>query len=633
MCGLAGFVDTGPRVAPASWPELLERMGNVIRHRGPDGSGIWSDPQIGVGLVHRRLAILDLSPAGHQPMVSACGRYIIAFNGEIYNHLDLRAQLESQGSAPEWRGHSDTETLLACIVAWGFQATLQAAIGMFAISLVDRHERVLYLARDRLGEKPLYYGVSEGVLLFGSQLGAIKAHPAFTRDLDRNAIARLLGYGCIGGTASIYRSFRKLPPGTWLAVPLDRATSGLPAPIPYWSVAEVARRGRAAPFRGTPAEAVDELDRLIRQAVTAQQIADVPIGAFLSGGIDSSTIAAVMQSISATPIKTFTIGFHEEGYNEAVHAKAVAQHLGTDHTELYVTPEQALVVIPTLPGIWDEPFADSSQIPTFLVAELARTKVTVALSGDAGDELFGGYRRYVEVARQWEALTRLPSPIRRIGAFAFRAARPLAGIGPITPDWLSNWARKLGTREPMDLYAENMMHWKDPARIVIGADPFGADNEKSDMDLLSRMMLSDSCEYLPDDILTKVDRAAMSVSLETRVPLLDHRVVEFAWQLPSCVAVHDGVQKWPLRAVLERYVPRTLTDRPKMGFGIPLGAWLKGPLRPWAEALLDTTRLNREGFLDAAEVRRKWEEHISGRSDWKYYIWDVLMFQAWLEAQ
>lgn len=649
MCGIAGILARQPI---SNLPAHVQSMANAIIHRGPDSQGVWVDEQDGIALGHRRLSILDLSPAGHQPMQSACGRYVIAFNGEIYNHLELRTQLEQQSRPPVWRGHADTETLLACFAAWGIEKTLKATVGMFAIALWDRQERSLTLARDRMGEKPLYYGWQNGVLLFGSELKALKAHPAFAGDINRDAITLLLRHNCIPAPYSIYKGIFKLLSGHYLTLQHDSDPASAQATA-YWRINDIISAGLAHPFGGNEHEAVDALEAQLKSSIKAQMLADVPLGAFLSGGIDSSTIVALMQAQSSRPVRTFTIGFHEKGYNEAEHAKAVARHLGTDHTELYVRPEDALAVIPQLPGIYCEPFSDSSQIPTFLVSQMTRQHVTVALSGDAGDELFGGYNRYLLACSIWNKLRFLPTPLRHAAASALRSIPPaswdalLKMAGPLLPKRLravqaGDKAHKLADVLPMEngqaVYQQLVSHWKDPAIIVIGArEPATLLNTSSawpPTDGLEHwMMAMDAQTYLPDDILVKVDRAAMANSLETRVPMLDHRVVELAWRMPLNLKIRNGQGKWLLRQVLYRHVPQSLIDRPKMGFGIPLDSWLRGPLRDWAEALLDENRLKQEGYFHPAPIRKMWGEHLSGMRNWQYYLWDVLMFQAWLEHQ
>jgi asparagine synthase (glutamine-hydrolysing) len=628
-------------------------MADALTHRGPDDAGVWVDGEAGIGLGHRRLSILDLSPAGHQPMVSAGGRYVVAFNGEIYNHLGLRRELEMSA---DWRGHSDTETLLAGLEAWGVEATLKKAVGMFAIALWDRGERILYLARDRMGEKPLYYGWQNGVFLFGSVLKALREHPSFKGEIDRDALALFLRHNCIPAPYSIYKDIRKLPPGTFLKLKMGGgqfAQGSLPDPVAYWSLSAVVETGQREPFPGNDAEAISALDARLKESVGLQMVADVPLGAFLSGGLDSSTVVALMQTQSSRPVRTFTIGFNEDGYNEAEHAKAVARHLGTDHTELYVTAKGAMDVIPRLPALYDEPFSDSSQIPTFLISQLARQHVTVSLSGDAGDELFGGYNRYFWAAKLWRWLRVMPKPARSALAGVLTAMSPsnwnaaFASSSRLIPtawsyanpgDKLHKLVEILVAKSPEEIYLGLVSHWKQPGAVVVGgAEPptvlteFARQTSLPDFE--HRMMYLDALSYLPDDILVKVDRAAMGVSLETRVPLLDHRVVEFAWRLPLSMKIRNGRGKWILRQVLYKYVPKELIERPKMGFGVPIDSWLRGPLRDWAESLLDESRLKREGFFRPESIRRKWAEHLSGQRNWQYYLWDVLMFQAWLEAQ
>lgn len=654
MCGLTGF--WGPPLAADEAQAIACRMAETIAHRGPDDAGVWVDALAGVALAHRRLAVLDLSPAGHQPMLSASGRYVIVFNGEIYNHLQLRRELEAGGAAPPWRGHSDTETLLAAFESWGIEATLKRAVGMFAIALWDRETRTLTLARDRLGEKPLYYGWVNGALVFGSELKALRAYPGFDNPIERRALTLFMRHNYVPAPWSIYQRIFKQPPGSFTRFCADSLAEGVGRPgnfQSYWSLCEAAEQGLRAPFSGSEEEARAELEHLLHQSIAGQRVADVPLGAFLSGGIDSSTVVALMQAQSGRPVRTFTIGFHEGEYNEAEHAQAVARHLGTEHAELYVTPEVALAVIPRLPVLYDEPFADSSQIPTSLVAQLARPHVTVALSGDGGDELFGGYNRYFWAQRLWRMITRLPRPLRGAASAGIRVfgpsdwnrvfhmARPLLPARlryPHLGDKLHKLAAILNAGQPEELYLHLVSHWDDPGRLVLGTEepPTALTDPSAWLDCPEferRMMYLDTLTYLPGDILVKVDRAAMGVSLETRVPLLDHRVVEFAWRLPLAMKIRDGQGKWLLRQVLYRHVPRELIERPKMGFGVPIDHWLRGPLREWAEDLLAQDRLRREGYFDPAPIRRKWQEHLSGQRNWQYHLWDVLVFQAWREAQ
>ncbi|MDP2834228.1 MAG: asparagine synthase (glutamine-hydrolyzing) [Pseudomonadota bacterium] len=640
MCGIAGFLDTP--TSPSSAAQLdapLDRMGDAIAHRGPDDCGAWHDADVGIGLAHRRLAILDLSAAGHQPMHSPSGRYVLVFNGEIYNHLTLRGQL----GAENWHGHSDTETLLAGFAAWGIEATLKRAVGMFALAVWDRQNRTLTLARDRLGEKPLYYGWQGEIFLFGSELKALRAHPAFAGEVDRAALDLFLRRGYVPAPHSIYRGINKLPPGTLLTLGGRDA-----APRPYWTVVEARRAGRDEPLPADEGACLDRFESLLRESITGQMVADVPLGAFLSGGIDSSLVVALMQSISARPVRTFTIGFAEQGYDEAGHARAVAAHLGTQHTELYVSPQQAMAVIPRLPTMYDEPFADASQIPTFLVSEMARRQVTVCLSGDGGDELFAGYTRYFWTAAVLRRTAGLPGPLRRFVGRRLAALSPaaldrafaaLSGMLPAhwryanAGDKLGKLADILAARSIEAACRDASSFWKGEQGLVAGLPAALEDAlpETALADIENRMMELDQTGYLPDDILAKVDRAAMAVSLETRIPLLDHRVVEFAWRVPPALKIRDGRGKWLLRQLLYRHVPQTLIDRPKMGFSVPIDNWLRGPLRDWAEALLDPVRLANEGWLSPEAIRRMWQQHLEGRRNAAGELWSVLMFQAWLE--
>jgi len=644
MCGIAGFWSPGAAVDEA----CLRRAAAAIAHRGPDDQGVWADESAGIGLAHRRLSILDLSPAGHQPMLSASGRYVIVFNGEIYNHLDLRAELTEK----TWRGHSDTETLLAAFEFWGVEATLKKSVGMFAIALWDRETRLLTLARDRLGEKPLYYGWQKGTLLFGSELKALKVHPAFVGEVDRDTLTLFLRHSAIPAPYSIYKNIYKLLPGTYWQISLDAFAAHSGVLKTYWSAREVAELGQKTPFAGSDDEARDALESVLGRSVAGQMLADVPLGAFLSGGVDSSTIVALMQTRSTRPVKTFTIGFNEAGYNEAQHAHTVARHLGTEHTELYVTPQDAMDVIPSLSAMYDEPFADSSQIPTCLVSRMARQHVTVSLSGDGGDELFGGYNRYFWARNIWRKLGWMPRPLRAAVAGMLTTVPPAswnssfqkleqwlpARLRYANPgDKLHKVAEILAVRSPEEIYLGLVSHWKNPAQLVPGSqepttlliDPA---YRAALPDFEHRMMYLDTVTYLPDDILTKVDRAAMSVSLETRVPMLDHRVVEFAWSLPLHMKIRQGQGKWLLRQVLYRHVPESLIERPKMGFGVPIDQWLRGPLKLWAEALIEPNKMRREGIFDPAPIQRKWLEHQAGARNWSYCLWDVLMFQQWQEA-
>jgi asparagine synthase (glutamine-hydrolysing) len=651
LCGLAGFLQRGNRLSHDELASRVRAMISSLRHRGPDGTGTWADAGVGIAVGHSRLAVLELSDNGRQPMDSSSGRYVIVFNGEIYNHLSLRELLERDGTRQMgWRGHSDTETLLAGIEAWGLEETLKKSIGMFALALWDRQEQVLCLARDRLGEKPLYYGSQKGTFFFASELKAIKAYPLFECQIDRDAIALQLRLGYIPAPFSIYKGIKKLLPGNLLRINLgDNTLSEVLAP--YWSHDKVVKSGMDAPFAGSDEEAIQSLEHLLRNAVNQQIVADVPLGAFLSGGVDSSAIVALMQSQSSRRVKTFSIGYKNVDYNEADYAKAVAQHLGTDHTELYISSSQALDVIPLLPTLFDEPFSDVSQIPTFLVSKMARKHVTVSLSGDGGDELFGGYNRYVNTQRWWDKMQSMPSWTRHLASFGLSSIKPVAWdrIGR-TVESFSKWGDRgisLGNKvtklagvlkvdDSTSLYRHFISHWPLPDEVVInGHEPSTvATSHLTGLgSMVEQMMFLDTLNYLPDDILVKVDRAAMGVSLETRAPMLDHRIFEFSWRLPLHMKIRNGQGKWILRQVLYKYVPKQLIERPKMGFGVPIDSWLRGPLRDWAESLLDESRLVREGFLNPRPIRQKWIEHLSGQRNWQNQLWNVLMFQSWLEEQ
>ena len=650
MCGLAGFLTTERR-SLGSLEDVVMRMAMAIQHRGPDDSGIWADAHVGIALGHRRLSIIDLSSAGHQPMHSACGRFVLAFNGEIYNHLALRLEMENKGLAPAvWLGHSDTETLLAGFAAWGVKSTLQRTVGMFAIVLWDKSNSVMTLARDRIGEKPLYYGWigkgSEQAFVFGSQLRALRAFPRFDNPVNRSALALYFHYCTVPAPYSIYENIFKLQPGCFLTFQLQDFVSRKIMIEPYWHLTDAVREGIADPFYDE-IKAVSMLDATLREAVSMQAVADVPLGAFLSGGVDSSTLVALMQTQSDRPVQTFTVGFDDKAFDESTYASAVARHLGTDHHEILVQANDARSVIPLLPAIYDEPFSDSSQIPTYLVCKTARENVTVAISGDAGDELFGGYNRYFWAERIWNRVEWLPPAMRELLG---RGAQQITveawdSLGSMIPgihrvarlgDKAHKMAHRLKTVNNLDdLYRSLVTDWPVNVELVKDAQrlPTQLDNHHLVVGLTEsehRMMLWDTLTYLPDDILTKVDRAAMGVSLETRVPFLDHRVVELAWHLPLNMKIRGGQGKWALRQVLYKYVPRKLIERPKAGFGIPVGQWLRGPLRDWAEALLDERRLTEEGYLNPMPIREAWRQHLSCRYDWTSRLWSVLMFQAWL---
>lgn len=647
MCGFAGFIDFSPSRSGDELRTVVGDMAATLVHRGPDDAGEWVDAEAGAALGFRRLAILDLTPGGHQPMASASGRYVITFNGEVYNFAAIRRELESSGAAPAFRGHSDTEVILAAIEAWGVQAAVRRFLGMFALALWDRRDRRLYLIRDRLGVKPLYYGWAGKVFLFASELKALHAYPGFRPEVDRDVLTLFLRHLYVPAPYSIWKGVSKLLPGTILTI------SGPSSAVPtsYWSARQAVETGIADPFRGSQDEAIEQLEVLLRDAVGLRMIADVPLGVFLSGGIDSSTVVALMQVQSSRPVKTFTIGFQESDYDEARYAREVARHLGTEHHELYVTPAQAQAVIPRLPSLYDEPFADSSQIPTFLVSQLARQHVTVALSGDGGDEMFGGYNRYFWGRSIWNKVGWLPALSRNWAARLLTSVSPstwdrlLQQFNPLLPprvrvrtpgDKLAKLGEVIGAATADEMYHRLISCWKTPTAVVAdGVEPPTLLNEAAQwpptLDFTHRMMYLDLMTYLPDDILVKVDRASMGVSLEAREPLLDHRIVEFAWKLPLAMKVRGAKGKWLLRQVLYRHVPPELIDRPKTGFGLPVGSWLRGPLRDWAESLLAEARLRREGFFHAAPIRTKWKEHLSGRRSWHYYLWGVLMFQAWLE--
>lgn len=615
MCGLAGFATKNVmRATEAS--EIITEMTGALKHRGPDDSGIWVDEKNGLALGHRRLAVVDLSDAGRQPMESETGRFVLVFNGEIYNHRKLREYLPDRS----WRGQSDTETLLAAIEQWGLAKTLSATVGMFALALWDKSENTLSLARDRMGEKPLYYGWVGNAFLFASELKAFQKHPDFSVAIDRQALAQYVRSGNVPAPRSIYQGISKLLPGTIAALGKYELTGRRePRKSTFWSLKKLVANRPQFTFKGTANEAVDQLEVLLKTAVKDQSIADVPIGAFLSGGVDSSLVVAVLQSISNQPVRTFSIGFEEKLFNESQHARNVASHLATHHTEFTVTAQDALNVIPDLPTVYDEPFADASQIPTLLVSRLARKYVTVAITGDGGDELFCGYGRYPRIREQWQQLKRIP-------AFARKAA------GRILPESPLQECMQVNSID--DFYRFTNRQWKGFPDLVRGVREED-DSPQIPEELtatLERMMYADTVEYLPNDILTKVDRAAMSCNLETRVPLLDHRVVEFAWSLPDTIKFNQGVEKWPLKQLLYRRVPKQIVERAKMGFGVPINHWLRGELRPWAEDLLDEHTLSQDGFFNPNYVRNEWKRHLSGKHDRHYALWTILMFQSWLKS-
>ena len=650
MCGFAGAFDPGTETA--AWPGVLDGMAKALAHRGPDDQGLWHDPQAGIGLAFRRLSILDLSIEGHQPMASPSGRYLMAYNGEVYNFNALREELLAAGV--RFRGHSDTEAMLAAFEHWGVVPAISRFVGMFAFALWDKTERRLHLVRDRIGIKPLYWGWSRGALLFGSEMTSLRRHPSFSAKLDRSAVASFLQFNYVPAPFAIFEGFRKLEPGCIRTFELGSGAprSGEGSLTRYWSLGEVASAGLAQPFPGDEREAIDELDRRLKESVALRMIADVPLGAFLSGGIDSSLVVALMQAQSTGKVRTFTIGFAEKEYDESAAARAVAARLGTEHTERIVTAGEALEAVPRIAALFDEPFADSSQVPTLFVSELARAHVTVSLSGDGGDELFAGYKRYALFQDLQRSLGRFPLSARRLLASVLRklpvgSANGLLsladpwlrryGSGGAAGDKLRKLADVLALPDEHALYVHLLSHWKNPEHLVVGAAlrprlADDADRPASFHDALHPLMFDDMLAYLPDDILVKVDRTSMSVGLEARVPILDHRVVEFAWRLPLSMKVKNGGTKWALRQVLYRYLPPQLVDRPKMGFGLPIDIWLRGPLQPWAGDLLSESRLRRDGLLEPGPILEKWREHLSGRRNWQYYLWDVLMLQSWRES-
>ena len=642
MCGFAGFAS--PDGLPGSGGDsnaLLERMGEAIRHRGPDAGGIWLDEKLSVGLSHRRLSIIDLSELGAQPMASGTGRYVIAFNGEIYNFRKLRAELEETGAG--FRGHSDTEVMLAAFEAWGVEQALRRFSGMFAFALADKKTRKLYLARDRMGEKPLYYGWQGRSLVFGSELRALSHHPHWQGSIDTSAMPLLLRHNVIPAPRTIYQGICKLLPASYICMNLDNLQPGqLPEPEHYWKL-EARFESRSG---YTLESAADELERLLKQSISDQMVSDVPIGAFLSGGIDSSTVVGIMQSLASQPVRTFSIGFHEKGFNEAEHAAAVAKHLGTEHTELYVTEREARNLVPEIPGIYDEPFADSSQIPTYLVSQMTRKHVTVALSGDGGDELFCGYTRYPGMLGAWNKRSSIISHLKRIAGslppgLSARLIRAIVSSQKSRSlEAIQYQLRRIqsivGARDLSDFYRRSVSLWPDPAMALKDAGEYiyGLNRTLADGvpdNTLKTLMWRDLNWYLPDDILTKVDRAAMACSLETRIPMLDPAIVSFALGLPEDLNLQRGVGKQVLRAVLYRYVPRQLIDRPKQGFAVPVAAWLRGGLREWAEELLAEHRLNDQGYWHTKRIRWLWEEHLSGREDYSFELWGIMMFQSWFD--
>ena len=653
MCGIVGFLNSSNNYSDQQLCGIITKMSCALKHRGPDDKGIWVDAKTGLALGHRRLAILDLTKDGRQPMVSYGGRYCLIFNGEIYNFQKLRDELNKSNAAIRWRGNSDTEVLLESIEFWGLEATVKKCIGMFAFALWDKEKKLLHLVRDRIGIKPLYYGWANDLFLFASELKPFHFHPDFEKEIDRNSLALLLQYNFIPAPFSIYKNVYKLQPGTILTLDFQKDSKGILNLKRYWSLDQVVEQGLLNPFQESEAKIAENLEKLLRDSIGLRMISDVPLGAFLSGGIDSSLIVALMQDLADYPVQTFTIGFSEYEYNEAYEAKKIAQHLGTSHAELYVSPNQALDVIPKLPYLFDEPFADSSQVPMYLISEFTRKKVGVSLSGDGGDELFGGYNRYVWGNWAWSSIKNMPLWLRQLIAKGIRGLSPLSwdrifkNLDYILPDSykfrnpgykLQKFMELLEKNNPKDLYEVMISNWKEPGDLV--RDAFqtpdlikGGKLWERISDFKHQMMYMDTLYCLPDDILTKVDRASMGVGLEARVPLLDHRVVEYAWQIPIEINFQKGANKKILRKILYKYVPRNLIERPKMGFSIPIDEWLRGSMRDWAENLLSEERLLREGFLNPVPIRQKWKEHLSGKRNWQSSLWSVLMFQGWLEKE
>ncbi len=649
MCGINGFYSK----SLSTFNNVIVKMNSAISHRGPDAKGTWYDKNSGIVLGHQRLSIIDLSSAGDQPMQSSSNRFILTYNGEIYNHLEIRKEIEKNNSFTKWRGSSDTETLLESIDFWGVEKTLQKIQGMFAFGLWDKKTRSLTLARDRMGEKPLYYGWqgkgNNRVFLFGSELKALKVHPGFDEQINRGAIALQLRHNCIPAPYSIYKDIYKLLPGHYLELKEnDLKENFLSTPKKYWSLSERIIEGNKNQLKLDDEKILKDLEGILKLSVKKQMISDVPLGAFLSGGIDSSTVVALMQSVSNNPVKTFTVGFEENDFSEAKYAKNIAKYLGTNHTEIYVSSKKALDVIPKIPNIYDEPFSDSSQIPTFLVSQLTKQQVKVALSGDGGDELFCGYNRYLVTETFSNIFRFMPLIFRKTLASTIRSISPkkLDKILNFLPkldhhsgfgDKMHKVANVLDLKELNDIYYTLRSHWPNPSEIVKNSKEPSTllTKYKPNLNILNhqeKMMALDLLTYLPDDILVKVDRAAMASSLETRIPFLDHKLIEYVLKIPHSLKFRNGQGKWILKRILNQYIPKNLTERPKKGFEIPLSSWLRGPLRDWAENLLNEKRLNEENYFNSKLIREKWSEHLSGRKNWQHDLWDILMFQAWVET-
>lgn len=641
MCGITGIFQPRRESDEAKLLATVTRMNDTLLHRGPDNGGAWVSPEQGIALAMRRLAIVDLSPAGQQPMHSASGQWTMVFNGEIYNHLEIRKALDiASQHRIAWRGHSDTEILLNAIECWGMHEALSQAVGMFAFALWDGQSRQLTLGRDRMGEKPLYYGWSGDSFVFGSELKALRAAPGWQPTVSQHALSLFMRHGYIPAPDSIYEGVFKLPPAMVLTLSISTPIGQLPDPQPYWQLQSTLEYGHAHPFQGSVDEAQTQLEALLRQSIAGQMIADVPLGAFLSGGVDSSLIVALMQAQANRPVRTFTVGFGEAEFDESPHARAVAQHLHTDHTELHVSEQDALAVVPQLPMIYDEPFADSSQIPTYIISKLTRQHVTVSLSGDAGDELFAGYTRYQTTRKTWRQLRHVPLLLRQLGAASYSKLMGVSSAQTLAHNRhqgrLAEYAKSASI---VDLYANMVSLWQVPEAIVNAGDSArqifeqGQSLAHKHLDPIELMMWLDMQTYLPDDILVKVDRAAMAASLETRVPFLDHRLIQFVATLPLDMKVRAGQTKWLLRKILYQHVPQHLIERPKQGFAIPIGAWLRGALREWATEMLSGPQLAAHGYLNIELIQKMWSEHIQGRRNWQYHLWSVLMFQAWFRTQ